>query len=346
MIKAWLAFPLGLLLVSPALADEEWLIQIPGGTFTMGDPWDEGAANEKPLHLVRLDPFYLGRCEVTVGEFARFAKETGYVTSAERFDSREAQADRLARARTMMEKGPSNPEAMQTLLAQILASGGCFVWQPERGGFDFSLDCNWAEPLFPQSPRDPVVCMSWNDAAAYCNWLSTTEELPPAYDLETGRMLDAQGAPTTDVTRVEGYRLPTEAEWEYAAREGGRKVRFGNGRDTARASEIAFDAGRGDYGYVEKGRPAAGTSPVGSFPPNALGLHDMSGNAWEWCSDGFGSYSPQEAANPCAPSGPRRVLRGGRWGGDGREARVFARVHYEAHNRCNNAGFRIARSGP
>jgi formylglycine-generating enzyme required for sulfatase activity len=325
----------------------EKLIAVPGGTFEMGDLFDEGTADEGPVHRVTVAGFFLGRHEVTVAEFAAFVEATGYLTSAERFDSREEQAQRIDTVRRAQGEGSPGVEEIRDLLAAILASGGCSHWVPDPGYFDFSLDCNWKAPLFDQSDRDPVVCISWNDAAAYCNWLSAREGLPPAYDLTTGRLLDASGAVTSQIRRVTGYRLPTEAEWEYAARECGRQLRFGNGQDVARPSEIRFDASRGEEPYFEQGERSTRTVPVGSFPPNALGLHEMSGNAWEWCHNHFYDYPGEAIAGPDeAASGVGRVLRGGRWGGTANEARTAARVQYEANNRCNNSGFRIARSNP
>jgi formylglycine-generating enzyme required for sulfatase activity len=143
---------------------------------------------------------------------------------------------------------------------------------------------------------------------------------------------------------VKGYRLPTEAEWEYAARERGKQVRFGNGEDVARASEINFDAREGDSSYVETGEWRQNTVPVGSFNPNGLGLYDMSGNVWEWCSDHLRPYSDQNQINPYESTGARRAARGGRWGGGARELRVAARFGWASEDRCNNIGFRVART--
>jgi formylglycine-generating enzyme required for sulfatase activity len=149
------------------------------------------------------------------------------------------------------------------------------------------------------------------------------------------------------VTKVRGYRLPTEAEWEYAARERGRKVRFGNGQDIARPSEMNFNAADGEFAFVEKGEFRKKTIPVGSFRPNNLGLYDMSGNVWEWCSDFVGRYSKQAQTNPYQQKGmmgPRRAARGGPWIGDASFARVSTRMGWVADDRCNNIGFRISRS--
>jgi formylglycine-generating enzyme required for sulfatase activity len=178
--------------------------------------------------------------------------------------------------------------------------------------------------------------------------LSKKEGLPPAYDLETGDLLDAKGRPVTDVTKVKGYRLPTEAEWEFAARERGKKIRFGNGKNSARSSEMNFNAAGRQFPYSEKGELRGRTIPVGSFEPNGLGLHDMSGNVWEWCSDFVCEYTSEPQTDPYQVKGlimgPRRTARGGPWVGDASFARVTARIGWVANDRCNNIGFRIARS--
>ncbi len=336
-----------LVVVSRGGTTSPTMVSIAGGSFSMGDQFEEGSENEKPVHDVRVSDFHLAVQEVTVGALKDFVQATRHTTSAESFDSREAQEARLTQLMTMDMGDAEQRQAAQQLLAQLIESGGCFDWQPDAGRFGFSVDCNWRRPLFAQTDDHPVICLSWNDAAAYCNWLSDRDDLAAAYDLESGELLDGHGKPTTDITAVDGYRLPTESEWEYAARDGGKQVRFGNGQDVARVAEIGFDASRGEYPYLEPGDRSRGTVPVRSFQPNALGLFDMSGNAWEWCSDHFAAYrddGEEIIGDPYVSSGRGRVIRGGRWGGDAREARAAARVSYERSNRCNNSGFRVARS--
>lgn len=321
----------------------EHMVLVPGGVFNMGDVFAEGNKNETPVHEVELSDFYIGKFEVTVAQYNTFVDETGYLTRAERFDSREKQQDRYDRLVAKAMAGERDEE-FKTLAAEFLESGGCHFWQPDPGRFDFSVDCNWRTPLVDQTDNDPVVCLAWVDAASYCNWLSAKEGLPPAYDVDTGELLDEAGKPTDDVTAVRGYRLPTEAEWEYAAREGGKEVRFGNGSNTARAEEINFDAARGDYPFSVEGEYSGGTTPVASYPANALGLFDMSGNAWEWCSDFYAGYAAEARSDLATNSGAAKILRGGRFGGDAKEARVFTRTPYESINRCNASGFRLAKS--
>ena len=124
--------------------------------------------------------------------------------------------------------------------------------------------------------RRPVVRVSWEDAVAYCNWRSKQEGLKEVYTLNisSGKLTVNWGA--------NGYRLPTEAEWEYAAREEGKKVRFGNGEDIAAPTKINFDASVRQR-YSVEGASKKKTLSVGSFSPNILGINDMSGNVWEWC---------------------------------------------------------------
>jgi formylglycine-generating enzyme required for sulfatase activity len=317
------------------------LVLIEGGTFQMGDVFGDGAENERPIHAVTLSSFYLARHEVTVGEFRAFVEATGYKTSAEGPDDPEARAK-------VAEKFSSpdlTEEERRALHHEYLKYSGAGYWDAEqRRWLGYNAATNWTNPGIEQTGDDPVLAISPIDAMRYCNWLSEREGQPVAYNPETGVILDENGAPTTDVTNVRGYRLPTEAEWEYAAREGGREVRFGNGKNIARSTEINFRGDDGDYDYLDSSGYLKKTTPVGSFPPNALGLYDMSGNAWEWVSDNYAKYGNDPLKNPYTLSNEGHILRGGRWGGDAFEARVFHRSSWPIYDRCNNSGFRIAKS--
>jgi len=317
------------------------LVRVTGGQFSMGDVFAEGQENERPVHRVTLRDFYIARNEVTVAEFRSFATETGYRTSAE------APVD-LEAHRKIMEQATSgglSPEELTALQARILRLSGAGAWDPDaRRWVGYDPHLTWRAPGFEQQADHPAVALSWDDAIRFCNWLSAREGLPLAYDATSGTLLDENGTPTSDLSRVRSFRLPTEAEWEYAAREGGRKVRFGNGQDLARSSEIAFDAGAGDFAYLEGGGGPGRTTPVGRFAPNRLGLFDMSGNAWEWVSDRYGPYPQEARTDPYVTVGDEQILRGGRWGGGAFEARVFHRSPWVRNDRCNNSGFRIARS--
>ncbi len=141
------------------------------------------------------------------------------------------------------------------------------------------------------------------------------------------------------------YRLPTEAEWEFAAREGGKEVLFGNGKNTANPKEINYDGDADVKTYSVTGIDRSKTTPVGSFSPNALGLYDMSGNVYEWCSDWKGAYPSGTETNPTGPTtGSFRVFRGGSWGYSPQNCRVAYRDSYTPGNRNDDFGFRLART--
>ncbi len=303
------------------------MVFVEGGTFQMGDVFDEGVQFATPVHEVTVSDFYLSVYEVTVEEFAAFVRDASYVTSAEKESNDATGANDKYRA--------------------MLGSPGAHVFDPSAGRMSWVAEANWKNPQYEQNLKDPVACVSWTDAVSYCDWLSANEGLPIAYELRTGDLLDARGRPTADVTKVRGYRLPTEAEWEYAARERGKKIRFGNGQNIARPSEMNFNAALGEFAFAEKGQFRKKTMPVGSFRPNSLGLYDMSGNVWEWCSDFLGRYAKTPQTNPYQQNGmmgPRRAARDGPWAGEASWARTTARMGWVADDRCNMIGFRLARS--
>ena len=315
------------------------MVFVEGGTFMMGDVFGDGDANEKPVHEVTLSDYFISAREVTVGEFREFVLETGYMTSAEAPTDVEKKNELMQQVRS----GEIAPEDMMSFKTELLQFGGTGFWDAEkRQWLGYSADIHWRNPGYEQADSHPVQAISPDDAMNYCNWISSKLGLPVAYDLVTGELLDSSGMPTVNVTEVHGVRLPTEAEWEYAARQRGQQVRFGNGKNTASGSEINFRADTGEYTYLAVGEYRMGTTPVGSFPANSLGLFDMSGNAWEWTGDAA-EYTDDPQTNPCVVDGVH-VLRGGRWGGDASEVRVFSRSKWPRNDRCNNSGFRIAKS--
>jgi formylglycine-generating enzyme required for sulfatase activity len=327
--------------VGSGVAADKDMVYVKGGAFLMGDVFGEGNENERPTHQVTLSDFYIAKYEITVGQFREFVQETGYKTSAEGSDNLEEREKILKR----FSSDGLSEEELTDLHAQFLKYSGTGYWDAEECRWSgYNPHCDWRNPGFEQSDTHPVVGVSPDDAMHYCNWLSKKAGLPASYNLQTGEMLDPDGNPTSDITQVRGYRLPTEAEWEYAAREGGREARFGNGKSLAKSSEINFRAAGSEYEYQEKGGYRKGTVPVGSYRPNALDLYDMSGNAWEWAGDKFAEYGSEAQRNPCATTGNSHALRGGRWGGDAFEARVFHRSSWVRNDRCNNSGFRIAKT--
>jgi formylglycine-generating enzyme required for sulfatase activity len=173
----------------------------------------------------------------------------------------------------------------------------------------------------------PVEQVSWNDAIEYCNKLSLKEGLTPAYR--------GSGNAVTCDFNASGYRLPTEAEWEYAAKEGNKDY-----------ISYEYSGGNGVDGVAWYGGNSGRTShPVGTKQANSLGLYDMSGNVWEWCWDWFGNYSSGSQTNPTgAFSGTRRVFRGGSWLNDAASVRSAFRHNFTPSDRGNYLGFRLVRS--
>jgi formylglycine-generating enzyme required for sulfatase activity len=170
---------------------------------------------------------------------------------------------------------------------------------------------------FKNCDQCPVENVSWEDAQSFIQKLNQ----------RTGKK----------------YGLPTEAQWEFAARELGRKVRFGNGKDILKPNEANFYASK-DYKqpYSEVGEYRGKTIPVKTFAPNAQGLYDMSGNVWEWCQDWYGTYPSSPARNPQGPStGTSRVFRGGSWLNDPQYARAASRNYGAPAHRGGLVGFRL-----
>jgi len=178
----------------------------------------------------------------------------------------------------------------------------------------------------------PVIYVSWRNTTAYCNWLSEKEKLPKAYD-SNGNLLDKDGRITTDPSKVVGYRLPTEAEWEYTAR-GGNLSKGYKYAGSNNVNDVAW------YSENSGGK----TQEVGMKAPNELGLYDMSGNVWEWCSDWYGSYSSSAQTNPYNNSGSGRVLRGGSWRSFATYIQVAFRLNVTPTSADYDLGFRIART--
>jgi formylglycine-generating enzyme required for sulfatase activity len=243
---------------------------------------DQTAPDAAPVHRVALDGFWMDRTEVTNRQFERFVKETGYVTVAER---------------------PPDPKDFPGAPKELLVPGS-LVFSPPVGRV--SLDdhlawwryvpgADWRHPSGPGSDlreRDdhPVVQVCWDDAAAYARWA--------------------------------GKRLPTEAEWEYAARGGLDRKRYCWGDELLPGGKWRVNNWQGQFPGENKADDGfAATAPAGSFPANGYGLLDMAGNVWEWCADWYQpGYDPGPTRNPRGPESshdplepgiPKRVQRGG-----------------------------------
>lgn len=284
------------------------MVLVYGGTFQMGaqnDYIDNG-----PVHTIRLNDFYMGKYEVTLEEFTQFTETTNYITDAERQDS-----------------------------SQLV----------KQKFWGFQAGVNWRHDETGQMRSvtellHPVIHVSWNDAIAYCNWLSEQHGLQPVYEILEDRANANWNA--------NGYRLPTEAEWEYAARDGGKDVRWAGIRTTYNSSLPVV----GNYcdrkclfpwkkrAYSDEYRFSA---PVGKYRANDLGLHDMSGNVEEWCWDYYVTdyYKRSPAINPAGPAkGEFRVLRGGSWGSSPEELECKHRKFEYPDRTSATIGFRLCRN--
>jgi sulfatase modifying factor 1 len=300
------------------------MVAIPGGSFVMGDSFNEGSSGERPVHNVTLDPFYMSKYEIKNGQYSEFLQST-----------QPKVVDGVVYGR--LDRSNSYPY-FDTLISSSLSQINLIPKVPP-----FRLNDTYSVRLKGRSDMstDPVVMVSWYGAVAYCNWRSQQEGKQACYDLSTW---------TCDFTK-NGYRLPTEAEWEYAARGGLSGKRFPWG-DTITHSQANYYSSS-SYSYDIS--PTSGyhptwsidgvmpyTSQVGSFSANGYGLYDMVGNVWEWCNDWYGGYSSEAQTNPTGPgTGTYRVDRGGGWYNFEFSCRVMYRSNYTPTDRVNGVGFRV-----
>ena len=240
------------------------MVWIDGGSFQMGS--NDFYSEERPVHAVEVDGFWIDRHQVTVAEFRRFVKATEYVTVAER---------------------PLDP-AMYPEADPALLVPGALVFHKTAGPVDLNDYRNWwayvpgASWRHPEGPdstlhgreRHPVTQVAYEDAEAYAEWA--------------------------------GKELPTEAEWEFAARGGLEGTAFTWGDEHFPKGKVMANTWQGEFPWENKLLDGyAGTSPVESFPPNGYGLYDMAGNVWEWTSDFFSPTHGEVEHTCCAPRNPR-----------------------------------------
>ncbi|MFN7980983.1 MAG: formylglycine-generating enzyme family protein [Vicinamibacterales bacterium] len=271
------------------------MVLIRAGEFSMGmaDPrgaehgGSEPMSDARPIHLVAVHSFWMDETDVTNAEFGRFVRATGYVTVAER---------------------PLDPRQFPGVPAAQLKPGGVVFTQPEHpvsladpsGWWRYVPGANWRHPRGPQSSivghdRDPVVQIAYEDAEAYAKWA--------------------------------GKRLPTEAEWEFAARGGLEQNLYAWGNDLTPGGRWMANIFQGEFPLQNARRDGfVDTAPVRTYPANGYGLFDMSGNVWQWVSDWYrpdyyaqlavsgvarDPKGPSSSFDPLEPGVPKRVQRGG-----------------------------------
>ncbi len=306
------------------------MVLIPGGSFSMGGDNEQASEDEYPKHKVFVDSFFIDATEVTNAQFKKFVEATGYITTAER----KPNWDELKKTLP-----PNTPKPDESML--VAAS---LVFKPSNGPVNLNNYSEWwswvkgADWKHPEGPNSniigkdnyPVVHVSWFDAMAYCKWA--------------------------------GKRLPTEAEWEFAARGGLMNNIYPWGNEPIAKGNSKANSWDGDFPYKNNQRDGYyKLSPVKTYSANNYGLFDMAGNVWEWCSDWYNNqyYSTienQETKNPLGatksfdpqdPYTPKKVLRGGSFLCNDSYCsgyRVARRMKSSPDTGLEHTGFRCVRS--
>ncbi|HNB23812.1 MAG TPA: formylglycine-generating enzyme family protein [Candidatus Melainabacteria bacterium] len=277
------------------------MVWIPGGDFRMGGQGSSARADEYPVHSVHVDGFWMDQTEVVNSEFEKFVRATGYVTTAERKPDWEELKKQLP-------DGTPKPADAQLLPGSLVfkQTQGPVDLRDWRQWWNWTPGACWKAPFGVGSSikgkaKLPVVHVSYYDAQAYCNWAHK--------------------------------RLPTEAEWEFAARGGIAEAPYAEGAE--KPTEKQINAWQGGFPFRNSGADGHKfAAPAKSFPPNRYGLYEIIGNVWEWCQDWYRSdyykqlasestgagdpirpavnpQGPQSSLDPDEPGVPKRVQRGG-----------------------------------
>lgn len=270
------------------------MVLIPAGRFEMGGDNKQADKDEYPKHTVQLNAFYIDVHEVTNAQFKAFVDATKYITTAER------KPDWEELKKTLPPGTPQPPDSVLVAASLVFkTTGGPVNLQDYSQWWEWVPGASWKHPQGPGSTINgkenyPVVHISWDDAMAYCKW--------------------------------SGKRLPTEAEWEYAARGGQQNNIYPWGNEHINSGLPKANSWEGNFPYLNTKTDGYITAaPVKKYAPNPYGLYDMAGNVWEWCSDwyDFNYYQtakekitmnpqgPAQSFDPQDPYTPKRSLRGG-----------------------------------
>ena len=254
---------------------KEGMVWIPGGEFMIGTNDDEAYSPEKPGHPVKVDGFWMDITEVTNAEFQKFVNATGYITVAENVPD----WDELKKQLPPGTPRPDPKDLVPASLVYIQPKNKVTNTQDVSQWWNWVPGANWKHPEGPGSNiknrmNYPVVHIAYEDAIAYCKWA--------------------------------GKRLPTEAEWEFAARNCLNQKRFAWGDELRPGGKIMANIWQGVFPDEDKKEDGfAGTSPVKNFKPNCYGLYDMIGNVWEWTSDWYDSQAYLKIAKNQVTSNPK-----------------------------------------
>lgn len=308
----------------PTAVDTANMVWVPGGTFVMGS--DTGPPDETPPHAVAIDGFWMDKTEVTNQQFQTFVEATGYVTLAEKQpELRSIQPGSELEQAAILEEF-NQPGSICSLQLKSRAD-----IDPEKGAYSwwqYVPGADWRHPEGPDSHitdrmNHPVVHLSWFDVQEYCKWA--------------------------------GKSLPTEAQWEYAARAGNQGNFYPWGNDRNPDGKQLQNIWQGTFPIKDTAEDGFDTTaPVATFPANAFGLHDMTGNVWEWCADFYqpdyyfnspkrNPLGPDRSFDPQEPHIIKRVQRGGSFMCSEQYCigyRVSARMKGEQDTGAFHTGFR------
>ncbi|MEO5563779.1 MAG: formylglycine-generating enzyme family protein [Chitinophagaceae bacterium] len=270
------------------------MVLIQGGVFDMGGDNEQASADEYPKHKVQLSSFYMDITEVTNAQFKKFVDATGYITTAEKKPNWEELKS------TLPPGTPKPPDSVMIAASLVFkSSAGPVSLDDYSQWWSWVPGADWKHPQGPKSniqgkDNYPVVQVSWDDAMAYCKWA--------------------------------GKRLPTEAEWELAARGKAINNIYPWGNEPVNNGKSKCNSWEGEFPYSNTQKDKYITSaPAKSYAANGYGLYDMAGNVWEWCSDWYDQKyyqqlkngltidpkGPAKSYDPQDPYSPKRSLRGG-----------------------------------